>query len=421
MRLIVRVSMTMLLVISSGNAGAQFLQYTPPGGPEQPPESRQQQIERELEEARYHLGPVRVAPWFSLHDVAYIRNLFPANEADDYTATVGAGLRAYLRNGHKATWTLQALPEYVWWGQQSERRRLNGRYLLGFYGFFNRLTLEARAGREQEQRLVTPEVPVPVSARSDRGEILAEVEISHALFAFTAFDFSRQENLVDDLADPRAGVLSLLDRDERIARAGLRWRPRRRWSIALGAERSEVEFDPNGLDRSNGGTSPLAELAYDGRRVRFQASIIDRSLTARQGAAFAPYDKPTGSVAVFLGAQSPLSWTLYANRNLVYTLSPDYAYLDDDRLGLSLALGVGRRLLTRLFVEGGKEDYTAFAASAPRRQDDVFSYGASVTFRVVRNVSVGLQGVYTEFDSNLPGADRSYTSVGTTINLVGWR
>ena len=423
MRLKIRASMILLLFVAAGSAGAQFLQYTPPGGPEQPPESRKEQIERELEAARYHLGPVRVAPWASLHDISYVRNFFAEGTAppDDVTATVGAGFRSYLRNGPKATWTFQVLPEYLWWGRQSERRRLNGRYLLGFYGFFNRLTLEARAGREQQQQIVTPEVPVPVSSRRDQGEVLAEVELTRALFAFTTVSASRQDNLVDDLTDPRTGDLGRLDREERITRAGLRWRPRRRWSVALGAERSEVDFDRGSLDRSNSGTSPLAELGYEGRRLRLRASVADRSLEARRGAAFVPYDKLTGDASLFLGVGSRLTWTLYASRNLVYALSSSYAYLNDDRLGLAAALGLGRRLQTRVFVEQGADDYTAFAPGTPRRQDDVFSYGTSVTFGIARNLSFGLQAVRTEFDSNLPGSDRTYTAVGTTINLLGGR
>jgi hypothetical protein len=424
MRRTLRASMTLLFFASATSVGAQFLQYTPPGGPEQPPEARQQQLEHEVEEARYHLGPVRIAPWFTLRDVAYVRNFVPASETpDDFTATAGLGLRTYLRNGRKATWTLQVLPEYVWWARQSERRRLNGRYLLGYYGYFNRLTVEARAGREQLQHLASPELPVPVSGRSDQGELLAEVELSHAFYVFTAFERRRETNLVDELADPQLAALSQLDRDERIERAGLRWRPRRRWSIGLGAERSQVDFDHAVPDRSNSGTSPLAELDYEGRRARFLVNVADRSLTASRGSAFVPYNKLTGNAAAFLGAGSKLAWTLYASRNLVYSQTSTYAYLTDDRLGLSatVGLGLGGRLQTRLFVETGADDYIAFDPSAPVRQDDVLSYGATLTFPLARNVSVSLQGLHSRFDANLPGGDRTYSSLGTTINLLGGR
>jgi hypothetical protein len=422
MRLKIRASMTLILCLLAGNAGAQFLKYTPPGGPEEVPESRKEAIEREVEEARFHLGPVRVAPWATLRDIAYVRNVFSSGPElpNDLTATVGAGFRSYLRNGPKATWTFQVLPEYVWWQDQSDRRQLNGRYLLGFYGYFNRLTLEVKAGREQQQQIITPEVPVPVSSRTDGGEILTEVELSRALFAFAAASINQQDNLVEELVDPRTGDLDLLDREERVTRAGLRWRPRKEWSVALGAERSQVEFDRGTVDRSNSGTSPMAEVRFTSRRLRFHANVADRSLEARSGAAFVPYDKLTGDAGFTLGSDR-LSATLYANRSLVYSLSSSYAYLDDERLGVALTLGFGRRSQARLFAENGTNTYTAFEAGTPRRQDDVSSYGGSVTFILRRNLSVGLQALRSKFDSDLPGGDRSYTAVGTTINLLGGR
>ncbi len=413
--------MTLILCLLAGEAGAQFLQYTPPGGPPEEAESRQKQIEKEVEEARFHLGVVRVTPWAALRDVAYVRNLFASGTTppNDFTATAGLGFRAYLRNGPKATWRAQVLPEYVWWRKQTERRQLNGRYSLGFHGFFNRLTLEVQAGRQQQLQIVTPEVPVPVSSRVDGGEILTEVRLTGALFAFAAASVNQQDNLVDDVGDPRLEELKGLDREERILRTGLRWQPRTQWSVALGAERSQAEFDHDALDRSNSGTSPQAEIRFDGRRLHFQSNVAARSLEARRGAAFVPYDKVTGNAALALGTPRRLSATLYGSRGLVYALSSSYAYLDDERVGLALSLGLGRRLSSRLFAESGSNTYTAFEAGTPRRRDDVSSYGASLTFALPWNLGVGLQALRSEYDSDLPGADRTYTTVGTTVTLGG--
>lgn len=418
----------LVMAAMAQKAGAQFLQYTPPGGPEERPASRKEDMERQILEADHRLGRFHFAPWASLHDAAYVRNLFSEGSAqqapNDVTATVGAGFRAYLRSGPKVIWRAQVLPEYVWWSKQAERRQLNGRYTLGFHGFFNRLTVEIQGGREQQQRLVTPEVPVPVSARNEKAEILAEVEVSHALFAYTATSVNRQTNLIEDLSDLRVERLSLLDREDRIARVGLRWQPREEWSVALGAERTETDFDRGVLDRSNAGTSPIAELRLDGRRVGLGVDLAARSLEANRGSAFVAYDGLTGRAAVTLGKQGRLSGTLYGDRNLLYSLSPDYAYLTDERVGFVLGLGVRQRTQVRFFAETGTNDYTAYHRAAglpdaPRRQEDVTSYGVSTNLRIGRRASIGLQALRSEFDSNLPGDDRSYTTVGTTINLLG--
>ncbi len=428
MRLKIRVSMKLILcltalILLTRDAGAQFLQYTPPGGPEEKPESRQTQLEREIKDARYHLGPVRIAPWVALHDLAYVRSILSTGQSlpNDFTATAGAGFRAYLHNGPRAIWTAQVLPEYVWWQRDAGRRRLNGRYLLSYSGFFNRVTLEVRAGREQQQQFVNPEVTVPVSSRRDGGEARTEMKISGAFSAFAAASFNRQNHLVEDLGVPSTQALRLLDADERTARAGVRWHPDPQWSVALGAERSQVDFLHGTLDRSNAGTAPVTEIRFQGLHAGFQADAAARSLEARRGAEFVPYHKVTGNAALLLGSEGHLGATIYTSRNLVYSLSPLYAYLSDQRLGTALTLRLGRRTRGRLFVEGARDDYTAFSPSTPQRREDVSSYGGSLVFGLRGGLTLGLQGVRSQFKSNLAGGDRAYTSVGATINLVGFQ
>jgi hypothetical protein len=419
MRLKIRASMTLSLCLLAGSAGAQVFQYTPPGGPQEQ-EPRKEALEREVQNARYHFGPVRVAPWATLRNVSYVRNVFATVEAppDDLTATLGAGFRAYLHNGPKATWVAQVLPEYVWWSQQSERRKVNGRYFLDFHGFFNRLTLEAHGGREQQQRIITPEVPVPVSARRDGGDLFAEIEATQTLFAFARFYYARQETLAD-AADPRLGGFSLLDRNERILRAGLSWRPVRPWSLSLGAEQTREDFDRDVLDRSSSGTSPVVGVRFQGRRVDFLTDLAYRSLEATQGSLFVPYDEVTGNAVVTVRGRNRGSGSLYANRNILYSVSASYAYFTDDKVGGSLDVSLGRRTQARVFAETGSHDFTAFIAGTPRFREDVASYGSSVLFRLGRNLELGLEALHTRLDSGSPGGSRSYTTVGTTINLAG--
>ena len=422
MRLPIRALYLAVLFLSAGAASAQFVQYTPPGGPETPPESRQEELEREIEAARYRLGPVRIQPWLRVRDVAYVRSFYSSGVEfpSDFTATVGAGMRGYLRTGRKVIWAVRALPEYVWWAEQSERRRLNGLYGLGAYGFFNRLTVEATAGREQEQKIITPEVPQPVSARADGANLLVEVKVSGAFSVFAASSLVYQENLVDDLDDPRTAGLDQLDRDERVLRAGVRWRPREKWTISLGAEGSEVEFDRSALDRSNSGTAPILGVRLDGARVLAEVSLAARSLEAQQGSNFADYDNVTGNAAVTLTTGN-FQYGVYGSRNLVYTLTPEYAYLDDERLGAVLGFTLSRRSQARVFAETGANDYTVLVPGTPERQDDITSYGGSLRFGLRYTTFITLSAVRSEFDSNLPGLDRSYTSVGATIDFFGDR
>ena len=126
MRLKIPAATTLVLLLMAGSAGAQF-QYIPPGGPEEKPASRKEALDLELSRAHYRLGPVRVAPWASLHDVGYVRSLLTTGRQlpADFTATAGAGFRAYVRNGPKVTWSAGVLPEYLWWRKQASRRRVD--------------------------------------------------------------------------------------------------------------------------------------------------------------------------------------------------------------------------------------------------------------------------------------------------------
>ena len=160
-------------------------------------------------------------------------------------------------------------------------------------------------------------------------------------------------------------------------------------------------------------------MEVQGNRLRVRTDVAFRSLEAEQGALFLPYDRVTGNASVSLRAGQVLTPGVYFSRGLVYPLSPDYAYTEDERLGASLTVSLGRRTQARVFAETGTQDYTAFSALTPEREDDVSSYGGSFTFGLTRNLILDLRAARSRFDANLPGRDRSYTTAGATINLFG--
>ena len=101
----------------------------------------------------------------------------------------------------------------------------------------------------------------------------------------------------------------------------------------------------------------------------------------------------TGGVALTLGERGKrVQGTLYSSRNLVYSLSPSTPISSTSASAPPCIVGVGQRALGRLFVEGGTNDYTAFAATTPRRREDVSSYGASLTITLHRSLSLGIAG-----------------------------
>jgi hypothetical protein len=406
------------LLLCAGTAGAQFEQYTPPGGPQQRPETREERLKLELSRARYHLGPVKIAPSAGVRDVAYVRNLFGSggDVTSDLTATAFAGARAYLHTGRKMTWIATVLPQYVWWAKRSEARRLNTTYGLEGVGLFNRAFLGVSAAREENQRFVTPEIPQLFALRNDQVEATAEVALSRALYAFGTVRENAQKSLTKDLGLPEQDP-SLLDRKQLVIREGVRWRPKTGLTFGIGAEQSRVDFDRRAADSSNSGTAPVLEVVVDGNKIFFGLDAATRSLSARNGSRFVSFDGVTGSASASYRPSRNLEVWTYGSRNLVYSLSNQYPYLEDQRFGLALRMGAGDRLLSRLYAETGKDNYTSAAPDTADRSDDVLSYGGALVFIVKDQVNINFQFQRSRFDSNIHANNRSFTSGGVTVTL----
>ncbi len=428
-RTLAAIALGWMAALGAGRIEAQFDQYRTPGGPPGRPESRKRALENAVAAARWRLGPVHAEPWVGVKNVDYVDNALgtAGQGTGDLTATAGAGLRAYLRTGPKLTWAAHALPEYVWWRDLADRRRLDGRYGIGAFGFGNRLTFEATAVRDQEQQIVTPEVLQAIHARTDTGELGAEVPLGGAFSLFGSAVRIAVRNLgrVRDAGPHPSGLadLAALDRDETLVTGGLRWNLPRRWSLGLGAQSSAVDFVQRGgpFDRSNSGTSPLAELRRDAPDLYVSIQVARRSLAPRAGASFAPYHGATVDAAVGLRTDQRLSVWLYGSRNLVYSVVDGYSYLRDDQVGIAVQRKLGWRTSVRAFAEAGRQGYTASGALAvPDRRDTSGSWGALVSFNLPGlGSALVVRATRTAFRSNLPGFDRSITSVGAGVTFGG--
>lgn len=410
--------------ISPATASAQFSQYTEPGSLLERGTSRKEQMEKAVENARWRLGPVRLSPWFSIRDAAYVSDVFAGSqslpgqeEESDFTITAGAGLQGFLPLGPKGYFTFDALPNYVYWQELEERRRLNGYYGGSLLGFFNRLTLEATVRRAEEQGVLTPEFEQRVHSRQDRIEGLAEVELAPSLFLFTSGSSLETSTLTEDLGDdPRLPPFQDLDREERVLRGGVELRFRDRLRVAVGAERSEVDFLNAGHDRSNSGTSPLLEWGFTSPRLQVTGGLAFRSLEPEEGSEFVPFDETTGQIQATWTPRWRLSYSAYANRNLVYSLEEDVSHFNADRVGLAITAKLGQESFVSLFGETGVHDYSA-GSEVLTREDDFTAYGTRISLSLRERVRFNVGVSRSEIDSPILGLDRSLTVVQTSIEI----
>ncbi len=411
-------------------AEAQFNQYTAPGSLGQVQQSRKDQIKEAVKNARWHLGAVRLQPWIGIRDLSFVSDLgLGTGQGTDVTATVGAGLKAYLPIGPKATLAAHALPDYVWWLRTKDRRRTMGRYGVGLFGYFNHLTVEATATRNESQGIVTPELQTLISHRSDRASLNLELRVTDLIWLFTRAERSTFNVLLPSNGEPGLTPLGLLDRRETVIRSGVAYRPTTKISIGLGVERSQVEFtnrEPGETGADNHGTSPSLDVTGMGNKIQFSLDLVDRRLDPWHGSGFVPFHGLTGTAQVILlpqGEESRLTYSFYGRRSLGYGITSQAATYRQDIFGAALGMELGRGQHPadlRLYVEGGPLTYLGepLVTGQPQRRDQYRGYGATLGFLVFRNLNFTLGVSRMQYTSNLSGFDRSLTVVHGGLDLT---
>lgn len=416
-----RAAAIVLLVLATalvaGRAWAQFSQYVPAGEFEEERESVQVRLDRAMKASRWRLGRFFIDPWVGVRDVSYVDNVLGtsgSNPQSDITAKLGVGLRLYRPIGGEMTFAAHALPEYVWWQDLSERRRLNGRYGAGLFGNLGRTGVEISATREEDSTFYSREVETRVNTRYDVGRAALELELGAGIALFAGGEMRQIRFL--DADDPLLAELDFVNRDEEILRLGLRFSPAAGLSIGLGVEESVADFVGGARDRSNSGTSPILQLEFEGTRFDLGANLALRELEPEPGSAFTPFEEVTGDARLQLTIGGRLRPQLYANRNLIYALEQRWTYFEDSAIGLGLHTSLGSAASLRLFAEQRTNDYTATATGLLDRRDDLDVFGADLRLNFGR-YTVHLGATRTQYDSSLPGLDRDITVIRSGLTL----
>ncbi|MCP4655169.1 MAG: hypothetical protein GY856_07090 [bacterium] len=394
---------TLTLWVAAALLGAQYISST-----EIP---SQEKLNNQIEEARWRLGAIRLSPWLGLRDASFVVTTDEQNEQDDdFTATVGAGLRAYLRTGPKVIWAAHALPEYSWWREAEDKRRLNGRYGAGVFAYFNRLGLEVSQRRNEQQGFFSSEIQELTTTGEDISRLALDLRIARRIWLFGAFtrtEFTHREERL---------VFALLDREAETARIGIRYRTPRGWSLALGFEDSTNQFTADARNLSNSGTTETLEIGHDGDRFGSQLRLASQSLDPVEGSEFPPFEATTGSLETLWRMTPNLSLSVYGSRRLQYSVRETYSSYLSDRYGLRLGLEI-RKSSLGFFAETGKDEFEPLDPGSPGQLDEVTAFG--MTYRLFPRKLFGLSlGIArTEYDSDVDIYDRDVTTWSATIEL----
>lgn len=415
---------TGLCLLPGLSVDAQSSQYTAPGGTNRYELPTAEGVEAEMAAARWRLGGVRLAPWFGLRGLSYEQDVFvdDENETSDITGTVGAGLTAYLPTGSRVFWIAQAMPEYVFWLDLTERNEFIGRYGGGVVADLNRLQFVANVHRVEEQSVVTLESPQRVLA--ERTGVTADAVLDLSRTFALALSLSSQDLAYGVTGDNTGSAVggfdfARLDRDEQSLAAGVRFQPSDAVTLSVGVELTETDFASGARDLSSTGTSPYLSLDLDGNKISFLADLLYLELEPEPGSRLVPVAKTTGSARLSLTPGWRFSFGLYGHRNVTFSLDDAYSHFLDDRVGVDISAPFGEKLSARAFFESGSADFVrlASAAAQPQRNDDVTAYGLEATYDIGEWLRYRAGFHQVEIDSNLPGFDRDYLRFTSTFVL----
>jgi hypothetical protein len=403
----------LLATLAAGSARAQLTSDDVPQGRTIPVKD---EVDADMQAARFHLGPIRLIPTVMVKDAGYDNNVFGTTEnpVSDWSFTIRGGVRLIVPFGSKIYLRGSALPEYTWYDKLEERRGWGGLYEASLYGFFNRMTAQLRAFDEETFQLYSSEIPTKVLTHTQDGSAGFEVEILKRLAFFAKAEGMRIRYSTDGQlpTDP----VSLNNRTDTSVRGGPRYYISPDWSISAVVEQTWSDFELEPETRDNQSRAYLLGIQYTRPRFYFNLSGGYRTGDPRDSSTFPSYSTGTGSFFASFFAIRWLEVQAYGHRRVQYSLSSGNPYYFENRIGGAINVEVLGRVLLRGYGETGPNQYpVGLVENGTHRRDQVTLFGGGASVIVVRPVVLTALVTRTEYSSNVPGPGRAITRF--TVNL----
>lgn len=418
MRFAIRGVAAALITFCAGSAFGQLNSDTVPTGRTVP---LREAVESQLEKSRWRFGPLRVEPQLKLDNLGYNDNVTGVSEGeekvDDYTATVGLGIRSIAPIGSNTYLRLDAIPEYTWYKDLEERREFGFEAEAGLLALFNRASFEVALSADDSVTQVTSEDATRVPQTADNLLVKAEFDLLRRLALFAAFEARNTDY------EPQSGDINytLLNREETAQRVGLRYKFRPRISLFAMYEMTDADFPEDESFAKNEGDATLVGFQYD-RDDLYVNGVIGQRTIEYPGSGAPKFDETTGSIQ--------LGWQLVRRTELRLRVSqrPQYStfienpYFLESRQGAQLLVPMGQRFLVFGGAETGKNEYQAPVMAGDEkvaRNDDVSTWEAGIGYRLFRSAVLTFSAKVDDYDSNLAGFDRKVVTTGMKLSLGG--
>lgn len=380
----------------------------------------QTQVQTQMQESKFHLGPFRILPRVQIVGPTYDNNVFGTSEdaVSDWSVVARAGISVIVPLGKKLYVRGDILPEYIWYSALTENRQWGGLYSGSLYAFFNRLSFQGDYVKRITPSYPNSEISTQVLSDSQAAFVRVEVDVTSRISAFASAAYDEYEyRPLGDAPLPDVGNdLAKLDRREGGVRAGVRYKVSPTFDVGLAGEGTRAEFPQQPTLADNESTAVLASIHYDRPRFYVNLSGGYRDARARNGSSFTPFQTGTGSAYLSYTILRPLSLDAYGRRGVSYAIFENNPYYLETVGGIAANLLIGSRVTLRGFGEYGVNQYPVLVDGI-EREDKITTYGGNVRVSVIKNVSVMAGAENRDYESNVPGGTRSYFRFVSSIVL----
>ena len=405
-----------LACLAGGRAAAQLVSDEVPRAAAVP---AREELRRDLEESRFRLGPLRIAPSLSISNLGYNDNVngSPTDPISDETGTLVAGARLTLPLSSKLALRADIFPAYMWYAHEVARRAFGGQGAGTFLALFNHLTFIGTGYASRSDSVVSPEV-LAIQREDLRG---AKGDLDLALLRRLSIvgngEWQRRRYSAGG-AENATVDYSVNDRTDTAARAGLRYRFSETVDVSAGVEGTWTDFENSPAEKDNASRAAVVGAHVERPGLVVNLSAAYRKGEARNGSTFPAYVEPTGSGFVSVTVVRPLDVEFTGRRRISYSVGNTPPYYLETRWGGGLKIRAGSRVTLHGLVETGSNRYTVGDRPDPAgRVDDALAYGGSFEVVFGKVAVLGASYLRSRYDSNLDANDRTYNQFGVTLTF----
>ncbi|MCK6684969.1 MAG: hypothetical protein L6R30_21415 [Thermoanaerobaculia bacterium] len=377
-----------------------------------------EEVKKDMEGFRWHLGMVRLDPLLRIDSLGYNNNVFASTAGEpigDWTASGSAGLKYIMPLGSKFYLRGEGSANYIWYLELTGLRDLGGTGSGHLVALFNRLRFDAGARVSRASTVVSQELFVTAPQRTTSFGGNLEIDVLDRVTVYAGG--SRNEiRLLAPVDEGFPSSLQELDRNETAYRGGVRYAFRRYFYAGVEAEKFETRFIQGAPGRDYDTLSYLGTLRYDQPRfyltVRAGLAEIKPIGEAQGGSVQTGTYQLFGSFFVnrFLELQG------FGNRRPVPSLSGVSSYYIETLNGGGVGVKLGSRITLGASAGFGKNTYPV--ATGPYVLDEnVQQLAANLTVKVFRTASLAVQVSKMTYDSQDPSRDRSISQFSTSLRF----